>query len=135
MSAKCLFLLLTLIMFTESCKDDNKYCGHWEGKGFCSRGSSVSYMRQYCKRSCKLCGSVCRDDNKSCGYWEGQGLCSRGSFVSYMRQNCKRSCGLCVSVPSSCNDLNKDCYGWMKRGECSKNPKYVFFTPCLNIKR
>merc|ERR1712241_1205736 len=36
------------------CKDKNKDCGTWGKKGFCRSGQYVNYMKQNCKKTCKL---------------------------------------------------------------------------------
>jgi len=38
-----------------NCKDKNKDCGTWGKKGFCRTGLYVTYMKQNCKKTCKLC--------------------------------------------------------------------------------
>lgn len=39
---------------SSSCKDGNRYCPYWKGRGYCNH-SYVSYMRANCKKSCGVC--------------------------------------------------------------------------------
>ena len=39
----------------QNCKDENKDCGTWGRKGFCTSGTYKNYMKLRCKKTCKLC--------------------------------------------------------------------------------
>ncbi|EFX77172.1 hypothetical protein DAPPUDRAFT_305917 [Daphnia pulex] len=58
---------------------------------------NADYMKLYCSKSCKFCGSAssaaCVDHNRYCGAWSERGQCKANA--DYMKLNCKKSCGLC----------------------------------------
>ena len=106
----------------ETCVDDHTDCKAWYDGGYCETGDSVTYMKDTCAMSCKLCcpggltrcsDRICRhahmcpyenreeveetcvDEDVNCGYWSQLGYCTTGNFVGYLKDNCQKSCNRC----------------------------------------
>jgi len=83
---------------TGNCADYNQYCASWASTGECSK--NPAYMNQYCRKSCRLCGSgggggggSCTNASPHCNYWSQHGYCR--SNYAYMSQSCRKACRLC----------------------------------------
>ena len=108
-------------------------CGWWKSQGYCSSSQYLSYMRENCGTTCRMCaieqnaqtnGKVCPADNAgvSCSQYVSQGYC-HGTYAEYMKENCATSCG--SECAGTCQDKNAYCGDWSKQGYCSSNAYYM----------
>ena len=102
-------------------------CGYWASRNYCTQGPYTRYMRESCRKSCRICTStgtgnsnsirstnqrrflksmnahvrflftVCEDTDENCGYWATSGYCRHGYYGRFMMMNCRHSCNLCSS--------------------------------------
>ena len=79
---------------TSKCKDDNDNCPSWSE--FCQVNSQYyPYMKENCKKTCKLCNDRCQNAISGCEKYES--YCSFDSiFHQFMKDNCKRTCKICI---------------------------------------
>ncbi|MFH4976991.1 hypothetical protein AB6A40_003700 [Gnathostoma spinigerum] len=99
LTAAWLFVLI-VITTAEECRDENESCKVWADAGHCE--INPSYMKTYCKKSCKVCTSGggeiqnqgdCKDSDKNCKAWAKSGECEKNP--TWMLANCKKSCKQC----------------------------------------
>ena len=79
---------------TSQCQDKNDSCPGWSV--YCQENSQYyPYMKENCKKTCKLCDNQCKDSITGCETYET--FCSETSFFnSFMKENCKRTCKICI---------------------------------------
>jgi len=98
----------------EGCMDHNKYCSNWAAspENYCVTNT---YMKNYCKKSCDLCGSrkeTCVDmkSTSTCKAWKRAGFCTE-HYVDYMTTNCKKTCDRCKATNRNINRDTSDLRG------------------------
>ena len=69
-------------------------CPNWSE--YCQENSQYyPYMKENCKKTCKLCDNQCKDTITGCKIYET--FCNQTSFFySFMKENCKRTCKVCI---------------------------------------
>lgn len=123
------------VLTETKCENKKWQCFFWYRLNYCS--SYPDYMRQYCPKSCDMCGQPererndqrattpsttrgstsspsgtsdeCKDNDSHCGSWTRKGYCSKTGFSAYMRRTCPLSCGICTqAAPPSMASMADD---------------------------
>ena len=44
--------------FLTVCQDVHMNCGYWASRNYCTQGPYTRYMRESCRKSCRICSST-----------------------------------------------------------------------------
>ncbi|GFO26535.1 cysteine-rich secretory protein lccl domain-containing 2 [Plakobranchus ocellatus] len=77
------------------CVDLKEHCDSWQSWSYCKRKLYKKYMKENCRKACKLCIVIpCVDLSKFCSSMQRFGYCW-GIYEAHMRKICRKAWGLC----------------------------------------